>query len=255
MKATLFGMIVVSFLCVTTTYAEQSSNTVVSNDNADTTSTALSLSAKAKMWHLTTEQYHQYLHEMKNTPSGHWWKNIDPPQVLGMNAKTDAERMAYAKIDVQLDHSRASSEIAFQHAYSEAFATLYPNAKLIGIDTSANAHRDTVNSNDVFDVFMAIADPEGALMAGKIISKMQSVQNLTLNIYFVGNASTHAIKRWARLNTIPNHLPNGNQITLNHNQLGDNNMMHQILQSTAARLPLVVRIRGGKTSIVGVRSL
>ena len=89
------------------------------------------IAQEAKLWGLTPDDYQKYLSEMSEGPNNYWWKNIDPPQVLGMNATTPEEQMKYAKIDVQLDQERASKELSFQHAYSKAFNELYPGALMI----------------------------------------------------------------------------------------------------------------------------
>jgi len=96
------------------------------SDQAEST-----IAQDAKLWGLTSDDYQKYLREMSEGPNGYWWKNIDPPQVLGMNATTPEEQMKYAKIDVQLDQERASKELSFQHAYSKAFNELYPGALMI----------------------------------------------------------------------------------------------------------------------------
>jgi integrating conjugative element protein (TIGR03759 family) len=85
----------------------------------------------AESWHLSTSDYKTYLDKMKSDKVKKWWGKIDPPQVLGMTAKTNDEMMKYARVDVQLDHERAEKEIKFQHAYNKAFDQLYPGAKII----------------------------------------------------------------------------------------------------------------------------
>ncbi len=109
-----------------TAYANDVQGSVAQPAKSDET-----IAQEAQLWGLSSEDYKKYLKEMSEGPNSYWWKNIDPPQVLGMNATTPEEQMKYAKIDVQLDQERASKELSFQHAYSKAFNELYPGALMI----------------------------------------------------------------------------------------------------------------------------
>ncbi len=113
-------------------FAEVTGDAMLRGSGADQSEQSRStLAEEAKPWGLSSQEYQQYLNEMAEGPNQLWWKDIDPPQVLGMNAKTEEERLKYAKIDVELDQERAAKEIAFQEAYTAAFRELYPNAKPI----------------------------------------------------------------------------------------------------------------------------
>ncbi len=113
-------------------FAEVTGDAVLRGSGADQSEQSTSkIAEEAKPWGLSSQDYQHYLKEMAEGPNRLWWKEIDPPQVLGMNAKTDEERMKYAKIEVELDQERAEKEIEFQHTYTQAFRELYPNAKPI----------------------------------------------------------------------------------------------------------------------------
>jgi len=251
---TVMTILAASLLDVTTAFAKQTNDTplrdIVISQNQKA---QITIDQRANMWDLTVDDYKQYLTEMANTPSSRWWKDIDPPQVLGMNAKTEEERMKYARIDVQLDKERTSREIAFQHAYDKAFASAYPNSKPININTSH--HSDAVKSSDRFYLFTPLNDPEGALLAAKIIRLMQDKSEISLNIFFVGKASFSAIQRWGKANNIPKAMPNLDQVTLNHNEKDKSNMLQHILKSTKVTLPLLVRVRGGQSDVMTLTSL
>jgi len=81
----------------------------------------------ATRWGLTSQEYATYLSEMHNTPSGLWYKDLDPAEVLLMNAKNDQERDHYADIVVKLAHDRGERELAAERAYHAAWRRLYPN--------------------------------------------------------------------------------------------------------------------------------
>ena len=217
----LFGLFnIFNFQCA---FAEQTSDVTVQKIQGvgvNSTNEPQLIAQKAKMWGLSIKQYRQYLNEMATTPSTRWWKNIDPPQILGMNATTENERMEFAMIDARLDHVRASREIAFQHAYSKALAKLYPNAKLIAINTNKQTQSANIHNHDQYYLFTALNDPEGAMLATKITQLMAKKSDVTLNIFFVGSASVQNIQSWATGNNLPTRMQRADRITLNQNKEG-----------------------------------
>jgi integrating conjugative element protein (TIGR03759 family) len=236
-------------------FAEQISQISLRDNQVQGQDYHMTITQTAKMWGLTADQYKQYLKEMATTPSAHWWKKLDPPQVLGMNATTENERMEFATIDVRVDQERASKEIAFQHAYNKAFEKLYPNAKLIAINTNKREQASNVHSGDRYYLFTAINDPEGAMLATKLVSFMQNKSNVALNIFFVGKASYFDIQRWAKGNNLPVKMENRDEITLNHNKKDGGNMMKQILKTTKVSLPVLVRLRDGHSDVVSLTTI
>ena len=249
-------LLAVMLMAVTVTaMAEKSNNIGMQNVTTANSQYHMTIDQKAKMWGLTTDEYNQYLKEMATTPSSHWWKNIDPPQVLGQNATTENERMKYAEIDVRLDQERAGREVAFQHAYDKAFAKLYPHAKLIAINTDPKDQSENIDLNDQYFLFTPINDPEGSMLAGKLINLMRTKEEVSLNIYFMGSASFNQIQRWAKNNNIPKDMKNDNKVTLNHNSYDGSNRLKKIMGNTNVALPVLIRVRDGKSQILSLLSL
>ena len=242
-----------SFFGFQNAYAEQTSNVTVKRTDVDHSS--MSAAQAAKMWGLSKVQYRLYLKEMATTPSARWWKDLDPPQVLGMNATTENERMEFAMIDAHLDHVRVSREVAFQHAYNKAFAKLYPNAKLIAINTNKQAQSANIHKGDRYYLFTALNDPEGAMLATKITRLRTNKSNIKLNVFFVGKVSVFDIQHWARGNNLPRALKNNDRITLNHNKSRGGNMLKQIVKTTSVSLPVLVRVRSGRSNIISLSSI
>ena len=52
--------------------------------------------------------------------------NFDPLTALGVEAQTDQERQRYAELQVALEAKRAERELAYQNAYTAAWAKLFP---------------------------------------------------------------------------------------------------------------------------------
>lgn len=236
-------------------FAETKSDVKLKNISLSQNINKQNVIKKAKMWGLTESEYKKYLREMKDTPSEKWWKNLDPPQVLGQNANTQKERMKYAYIDVKLDQERATREIAFQHAYEKAFKNLYPRAKLIDIDTSKSNSSNAVKSGDQLFLFTSIHDPEGSLIAEKLITLMKHTYNSSLNIFFVGKATFGQIESWGRNNNIPNRMQNSNEVSLNHNIYHGVNKLKSIVGDKNASIPLLIRVREGNSKIISLLSI
>lgn len=85
----------------------------------------------ASMWNITSQDYAHYLQLMHNSPSSKWYKQLNPAEVLGINAASDKDRMHYAMIVVKNVHDRIARELAFQKAYDKAWKILYPKLKPI----------------------------------------------------------------------------------------------------------------------------
>ena len=94
--------------------AEQTQHQIV-----QTLATQYSLKDRAKMWGLTAEEFKRYLWLMENTPSGHWYKDLDPVEVLALNAKDSNDMMQYAKIQAHNMHARVTRELALNRVLSK----------------------------------------------------------------------------------------------------------------------------------------
>lgn len=251
------ALITLSLLCgVTAIDAKQRGDVQLQHDAENQTQhNHNTIQKTAQQWGLTKDEYKQYLKEMNNPTNKRWWQHLDPPQVLGMNAQTQAQQMKYARIDAKLDHERSSKEIAFQHAYSKAYAQLYPNAKPIDINTNQQSSKGAVSPGDRFYVFTKLNDPEGAMLVSQILKLMRSQSNVVLNIFFVGKDSLAAINQWAQSNNIPQSMAHNNRVTLNHNQHNHSNMLKHVLKTSKVTLPIVVRVRGERSQVIKLESL
>lgn len=81
--------------------------------------------ALARQWSLTTEEWERF-ETLRRGPRGYWTPNVDPLTALGTEARTDTERRRYAELQARMEFKRVERELAYQRAYDEAFARLYP---------------------------------------------------------------------------------------------------------------------------------
>jgi len=198
------------------------------------TSQQYSLKDRAKMWGLSTEDYKHYLNLMKNTPSGHWYKRLDPAEVLALNAKDPSQMMVYAKVQARNMHARVTRELAFDKIYSEAYKQLYPNEKPI-LSPDQSAQGAALQSGDRVWLFVGVNTPLGSFAYQHLLKEVQATSGAVLDIYFVGNNVTQqSIQQWAMSMAIPRNIVN-KQVTLNYG----NDRFESLTKGKKVSLPFV----------------
>ncbi|WP_080034220.1 TIGR03759 family integrating conjugative element protein, partial [Pseudomonas syringae] len=80
----------------------------------------------ARDWHLSPQEWQRYQTLMQSS-RGVYSPGLDPLTALGIEARTDEERRRYAELQVKAEAQRTAKELAYQHAYDDAFKRLYPN--------------------------------------------------------------------------------------------------------------------------------
>jgi len=90
------------------------------------TETVFTQEAIAEQWRLSVEEWETYQTLMQG-PRGVWTPNLDPVTVLGIHARTDAERRRYAELLVMIEFERVEQELSFQRAYDAAARRLFPD--------------------------------------------------------------------------------------------------------------------------------
>ena len=103
----------------------------VSRKPIATTATAIPANQQiASLWSLSTQEWQRYQQLMQG-PAGRWYPQLDPPEVLGILARTAAEQHHYATLVVQQRKARLDRELAFNRAVHEAWVSEYSNLKPI----------------------------------------------------------------------------------------------------------------------------
>ncbi len=103
----------------------QTKNTISHNSEIDTTQQSVSYS-----WGLTLIEWNQYVKLMQGE-SGHYYKQLSPPEVLGINADTQEEMRHFAELSAQQEHDKLERELRFNTAFHDAAARLYSSEQLI----------------------------------------------------------------------------------------------------------------------------
>ncbi len=165
--------------------------------------------AAAGVWGLNDSEWTKF-EQLRRGPRRYWSPQLDPLTTLGVEAETEQERQHYAELQVRLEARRAERELAYQQAYSAAWARLYPGLQPVQ-GMSSNA---TSMSSTRYAVFV-----EQPCRTCQADLQPWLKQGLRLDIYLVGSQGDDArLRQWARESGITEAQVNGGQVTLNHDR-------------------------------------
>lgn len=168
-------------------------------------------SEQAASWGLTEQEWTRF-EQIQAGPRGFWSPNLDPLTALGVEAQTDQDRQRYAELQVALEAKRAERELAYQNAYTAAWAKLFPGLLPIQGMTSPPPARSSVIPRQA----LFVEDHCPACTA-----EAQRLQNsdAAFDIYLVGSqGEDERIRSWARQADIDPAKVQRKQITLNHDR-------------------------------------
>lgn len=166
---------------------------------------------QAASWGLTEQEWMRF-EQIQAGPRGFWSPNLDPLTALGVEAQTDQERQRYAELQVAMEAKRAERELAYQNAYTTAWAKLFPG--LLPIQGMASP--SPVSSSVVPRQSLFVEDHCPVCNA-----EAQRLQNsdTAFDIYLVGSqGEDEHVRRWARQADIDPARVQRRQITLNHDR-------------------------------------
>ena len=168
-------------------------------------------SEQAASWGLTEQEWTRF-EQIQAGPRGFWSPNVDPLTALGVEARTDQERQRYAELQVALEAKRAERELAYQNAYTAAWAKLFPGLLPIqGMASPSPASSAVMPRQALF-----VEDHCPACTA-----EAQRLQNsdTAFDIYLVGSqGEDERVRSWARQADIDPVKVQRQQITLNHDR-------------------------------------
>lgn len=229
---------------VTSVQATQNQTTQVSMNPEDNT-------ALANEWGLTLKEYLRYTWLMANTPSGHWYKGLDPAEVLALNATDEREMMTFAKIQAQNMHERVSRELAFNKLYSVAYKQEYPNEQAIQSEVATGVKHAELQAGDHIWLFLALNTPLGPFVYEHLMAVIAATPGTTLDLYFVGSGvSNKRIQTWAKANGVSTQLIN-KKVTLNYG----NDRFAKVSLGIHAALPFIGLVHNGQFQSITLSSV
>ncbi|MFJ4256402.1 TIGR03759 family integrating conjugative element protein [Pseudomonas monteilii] len=165
--------------------------------------------AQAKAWGLTDNEWAKF-ERLRSGPRQYWSPQLDPLTTLGVEADSDQERQRYAELQVRLEAKRAERELAYQIAYTAAWARLFPG--LLPVQEMSQAVPSS--SNPRYAVF--VEDPCSTCEASL---RQWLSTSAHLDVYLVGSQGDDArIRQWARKVGITPAQVGSGQVTLNHDR-------------------------------------
>jgi len=216
----IIGMIALWGVCVPQALAQaqpaQETRTQQSNAAIQGLQQASSNEEQAREWGLTSQEFSRYQTLMQG-PRGVYSPGLDPLTTLGIEARSAEERRRYAELQVQAERQRVNKELAYQRAYDEANARMFPGEKVIQISSPSaglNGSKPALQGDGRLSIFVKDDCPP-------CIAKVQDLQaqRRAFGLYFVGSqGEDEHIRRWAILAGIEPKNVRSRQITLNHDQ-------------------------------------
>ncbi|BBP60103.1 TIGR03759 family integrating conjugative element protein [Pseudomonas sp. St316] len=193
--------------------AAMSNPVTAPSQDRDTQSIPLgrSHSEQAASWGLTEQEWTRF-ERIQAGPRGFWSPNLDPLTALGVEAETDQERQRYADLQVAMEAKRAERELAYQNAYTVAWAKLFPG--LLPIQGMASPPPASSSVAPRPALFVEDHCPACTAEAQRLQSS-----DTEFDIYLVGSqGEDERVRSWARQADIDPSKVQRRQITLNHDR-------------------------------------
>lgn len=189
--------------------------------------TSASEDAQARQWQLTTAEWARYRALMQGIRGSLSLPTISPIEVLGIHARTDAERRRYAEQWARLMYQDAGRVLAFQHAYDEAVKRLFPDQPLIdpipGSDSAPIEPAD-FEAGDRLMFFTTLDCSRCDALLRRLVDKRSLLPpDTSIDIYLINpdadaETADAAIRAWAKSQALPVARVRDGTITLNHDQ-------------------------------------
>lgn len=168
-----------------------------------------SAAAQAKAWGLTDDEWAMF-ERLQAGPRHYWSPQLDPLTTLGVEADSDQERQRYAELQVRLEAKRAERELAYQKAYTAAWARLFPGmlpVQGMADDAASPSSRHTA-------LFVEEHCPACVTRTQEWLRA-----GVRLDVYLVGSQGNDArLRQWARGAGITPAQVSSDQVTLNHDR-------------------------------------
>ncbi|HFL2713429.1 TPA: TIGR03759 family integrating conjugative element protein [Legionella pneumophila] len=203
---------------------------------------------EAKVWGLSETEEKRYLQLMQSR-SGMYYKDLrmTPVDILGLNAKDDAEREHFAELAARQEAQKVAQNIAWNNAFYKAYNELFKDVPVVGnFDPSPYSpyahHPIQLKAGETLYLFIRSDDAVTTIVL-QLIDAINRTPNTKLNLLFL-DMDNNTIQLWANKHQIPIQLVTNQQITLN-----PGNQQFEGLSLTKKQTPLLL-IANGKSSQV-----
>ena len=208
---------------------------------------------QALVWGLSKKQEQRYVLLMQNR-SGVYFKNtqLTPIEILGINARDDAERSQYAMLDAKQEFEKNAKILAFNAAYHKAATVLKEKLNLPIVYKFNYAKYSPYNykpvqlqKNDKIMLFVK-KDENVKSVVAYLMVEIERNSSLQMNIYFIDSDITKdEITKWAQRQDIPPEMVKNKFITLNFNH-----GQYAAVNIKTKKTPLLILARNGHSRII-----
>ncbi len=168
-----------------------------------------SAAARAKAWGLTDDEWAKF-ERLQAGPRHYWSPQLDPLTTLGVEADSDQERQRYAELQVRLEAKRAERELAYQKAYTAAWARLFPGM----LPVQGMTDDPAATPAGRFALFV-----EEHCTACATNTQQWLRGGARLDVYLVGSQGDDGrLRQWARDAGITPAQVSSGHVTLNHDR-------------------------------------
>lgn len=204
---------------------------------------------EASVWGLTLGEEKRYLLLMQNR-NAIYYRGLrqTPIDILGINARNEAERNHFAELAAIQEAQKVSKNIAWNNAFYKSYNKLFENVPVVGdfdpAPYSPYAHKPLhLNQSDTLYFFLKPDEAVKSVLM-LLIDAIDTTPNTRLNIMML-NGDELSLQLWANQHQIPQSLVNSGRITLNHGDLN-----YQSLVISKKSTPLLLLSKNGASSVV-----
>lgn len=204
---------------------------------------------EAKVWNLTEAEEKRYIQLMQSR-SGVYYTGLrmSPIDILGLNAKNDAERTHFAELAAKQEAQKVAQNIAWNNAFYEAYNKLFKDTPVIGdfdpTPFSPYAHQPIeLQQGETLYLFIKPDDAVKTIVM-QLVDAITRTPNTSMHLLFI-DMDNDAIQLWANRQQIPLSLVTSQQITLSQG-----NQQYDALTLKKKHTPLLLIAHGKSSQIV-----
>lgn len=204
---------------------------------------------EAKVWQLTDAEEKRYIQLMQSR-SGVYYQGLrmSPIDILGLNARDDAEREHFADLAAKQEAQKVAQNIAWNNAFYQAYNKFFKDVPVVGdfdpSPYSPYAHQPIqLKPGERLYLFVKADDAVKTILM-QLVDAVIRTPNTQLNLLFI-DMDSDAIQLWANRQQIPLALVNSQQVTLN-----DGKPQYDALTLKSKHTPLLLLSRGKSSHVV-----
>lgn len=208
----------VSLLCVQIIAVERESTSAVNTSSNLLEVSNINMSI-LDHWQLSEQEWNRYEELMQGIRGRLSHPNISPIEVLGIHARSDTERIHYARTWARMMREDAVRVLEFQRAYDTAAQELNEDEPLIDLSLlpESSIHQDSVlDKTERVLLFLRLDCPLSNIVFDQVHQRIAKFEGI--DVYFIDTHATDSekIREWAQAQLIETRHVQSGKITINH---------------------------------------